>query len=346
MIEEYLNDNFISSVVGNNKEKKKMCERVLRAFHLLSLLLKCDLEFVFKGGTSLMIILDNFDRFSVDIDVMAPRKYHENIESILQNISSDFEIKEDYRNSKSGILKRHFKFFYQSLYDDNKMYVLLDAVFEDYEFNDSKIMEIKSSFIKMDLSPLKVRVLSVNEILGDKITAFAPCTIGKLYSSESYTEIIKQLYDISKLADSYDDINIVKKTYVDIASIQIKNRQLDISYSECLLDTINSCKLIISDGKVGGEKKDFEFLRRGFEGFNSYLITSITFDELRAMAVKVYVIAIKLLYGDVECDNVAINGTFAGKRYKSFIQYLDGTWENKFIEAASIEEYMEKVTID
>ena len=61
---------------GFRKEKNyskinpPILEKMINALSLLQYLVKNDLEFVFKGGTSLILLLDDTSRFSVDIDVL------------------------------------------------------------------------------------------------------------------------------------------------------------------------------------------------------------------------------------------------------------------------------------
>jgi len=45
-------------------------EKMINALYLLQLLKKGDCQFVFKGGTSLVLILETARRFSVDIDII------------------------------------------------------------------------------------------------------------------------------------------------------------------------------------------------------------------------------------------------------------------------------------
>lgn len=43
---------------------------MIYALHLLENLVTSGLEFVFKGGTSLVLLLDEDNRFSIDIDIV------------------------------------------------------------------------------------------------------------------------------------------------------------------------------------------------------------------------------------------------------------------------------------
>lgn len=58
-----------------------------------------------------------------------------------------------------------------------------------------------------------VKMPSANDLLGDKLTAFAPNTTGIPYFKHGNSmnmEINKQLYDVSCLFDLFDDLNAVR----------------------------------------------------------------------------------------------------------------------------------------
>ena len=61
-------------------------------------------------------------------------------------------------------------------------------------------------------------------LLGDKLTAFAPNTIGIHYASKSSMQIIKQLFDVSELFTAAEDIALVRKSYNALADAEIGYR--------------------------------------------------------------------------------------------------------------------------
>lgn len=63
----------------------------MRAPYLLEQLQKNNLEFIFKGGTALILLFPEPKRFSIEIDIIISEK-PKNIESIFDNIiqNSDF----------------------------------------------------------------------------------------------------------------------------------------------------------------------------------------------------------------------------------------------------------------
>lgn len=61
-------------------------ERVVKALVLLEQLIECGLDgFVFKGGTSLILLLENTKRFSVDIDLCISEK-PANIDDVFNDV--------------------------------------------------------------------------------------------------------------------------------------------------------------------------------------------------------------------------------------------------------------------
>jgi hypothetical protein len=68
------------------------------------------------------------------------------------------------------------------------------------------------------------------DILGDKLTAFAPNTIGIPYEKNGDSramEIIKQLYDIGSLLIYADDTSIVAETFRIFAQTELGYRKCD-----------------------------------------------------------------------------------------------------------------------
>ena len=57
----------------NNNVDKILVEKAIRALRLLEGLVEENVEFVFKGGTSLMLLLESTKRLSIDIDIIVEK---------------------------------------------------------------------------------------------------------------------------------------------------------------------------------------------------------------------------------------------------------------------------------
>ncbi|MCI9182139.1 MAG: nucleotidyl transferase AbiEii/AbiGii toxin family protein [Acholeplasmatales bacterium] len=346
ILKECFTNEFIESRAGTNIHRKKIYEKVVHAFYLLERLAHENIDFIFKGGTSLMLLLNDFNRYSVDIDILMCKGKEKTISDIILKYTDEvfINVQEDIRDS-SEIIKKHYKFFYNSIYSDfgkENPYVLLDIVFDNHKYFNLQHLPIESHFIKTTNPLLSVQVPSIDEMLGDKLTAFAPNTIGVLFRKPNqfrtkHVEIIKQLYDVSKLYDKMSDLNLVRQTYNDIAEIQLKNRGLSISKEECLKDSLETCKLILTEGKRGGSADDFSILKKGYEGFKNFMVNQLTFQELLTMATKTYILCIFILFGKISEIEAKPIDTFIGKRHKYIHQNIGDDLYSSLMKACDME---------
>ena len=71
---ESLSSDWINQAAKQNrKADPALVEKVIRALLLLEGLVEEELDFVFKGGTSLMLLLGSTKRLSIDIDIIIPK---------------------------------------------------------------------------------------------------------------------------------------------------------------------------------------------------------------------------------------------------------------------------------
>ena len=260
-----------------NYPDKNLIEKVIRAFSLVELLVESGCPFVWKGGTSLMLILgQQLHRLSIDVDIICPpgtdiNKYLEKYEDY-GFVSKE----EEYREQRStDIPKSHSKFHYQIAYKsgmNRNEYILLDVLFEDTHYKKVNSLSLENPFVKWDGEPVKVNVPSADDILGDKLTAFAPNTSGIPYFKNGKNrnlEIIKQLYDVGRLFDAATDLDCVKTAYDRIVPVEMSYRNLPADPSLALDDAIATAKCLATRGKSGNG--DFEALQNGINRLKSFM---------------------------------------------------------------------------
>lgn len=277
---ENITIDWINKVSKENRNADKiLVEKVIRALLLLEGLVKEKLSFIFKGGTALMLLLDSTKRLSIDIDIILP-KTPDNLEEILDRVAKEqgFIRKElQHRNTKSKIKKEHYKFFYTPIHKSNKEeeYVLLDILFEEVNYESVNKIPIQSTFIPLKGKPLLVDVPSLEDILGDKLTAFAPNTTGIPYFKKDDSmsmEIIKQLYDIGNLLDVVEDAKIIKSTFYRFAKTELTYRDTKGLTEEDVLEDIYQTSLCIATRGTDGEG-EFEELQLGIDRVRGYIFS-------------------------------------------------------------------------
>ena len=133
------------------------------------MLAESGLPFIFKGGTSLLLMLQEVKRFSIDIDIIVPEEVSiDNLEEVLKVIvdKSVFTRFEEQKRHVSAIPKAHFKFFYASPFDQSEVYVLLDVLFEKNPYSHLDTLAIDCPFVDTVRPNVYVQVPGIADILG------------------------------------------------------------------------------------------------------------------------------------------------------------------------------------
>lgn len=121
MIKEHcFSDKWLDSFKSQAKHRridKIILEKMIHALHLLERLKANGLEFVFKGGTSLLLLLSKESRFSIDIDIICKTE-RGLLEGILNKVVDSSQFTEwqldEHRSYKDGVPKAHYKFSFDS----------------------------------------------------------------------------------------------------------------------------------------------------------------------------------------------------------------------------------------
>jgi hypothetical protein len=253
-----------------------LIEKSIRAFSLLESLVLSGCPFVFKGGTALMLHMDSAKRLSIDIDIICPPGT--NIEEFVQKHAQEYgfgDVKLVERVTTQTIPKTHAKFFYQVTYVTNTETecILLDVLFEDIHYQEFDLLPIQSRFLKFEGEPVMVNLPSKADLLGDKLTAFAPNTTGIPYfkgEKDCSMEIIKQLFDIASLFDVTTDLRVASETFQKFATVELQYRNLNAENINQVLDDIFQTSLCIClRGQL--EPDTFKLLQAGTKRIQNFI---------------------------------------------------------------------------
>jgi hypothetical protein len=278
MIQESCTSNeWISEIAKTHKADKGLVQKLIRALILLEGLSESNLKFVFKGGTALMLMLNSTKRLSIDIDIIISEKAA-NLDELLSEIALKkgfIRVEEKHRNANSGIEKAHYKFYYpNSLRENDEEFILLDILFEDNHYNKLISTPIQSSFITHEGEIIETITPDFNNIMGDKLTAFAPNTTGIPYEKSGRTmgqEIIKQLYDIGNIFEKIDDVAIVKTVFTDFALIELKYRNMGKDVNIVMDDIVGNCLSISLRQQVANT--NYEVMQLGLRQIANYIFS-------------------------------------------------------------------------
>jgi hypothetical protein len=185
---------------------------------------------------------------------------------------------------------------------------LLDILFEKVHYEIIVEHEIASTFIPTIDPPMIVSIPGIEDITGDKLTAFAPNTTGIPYfkgKDSMSMEIIKQLYDIGNLFDKINYIDIVKLTFTKIAQTELAYRELhDLTEQDVLDDIYQTALCIISRGTDG--KGEYSELLHGIKRIKNFVFTeNYHIEKATVHASKAAYLSVVLKYGSNKIEKYA-----------------------------------------
>jgi hypothetical protein len=216
----------------------------------------------------------------------------------------------EHRSYQPGVPKAHYKFSFDTKQQGSGT-ILLDVLIEDSIYPALAELPVNTKWIETEVETM-VTVPTIDAITGDKLTAFAPNTIGIPYfkgkDKQPFSmEICKQLFDLSKLFEHISDVEMVAKSFMAFAEQEInyrKNGNLDSNLTphKVLQDTIDTCLIIAKRG--GGsddEKQKFAELQRGIKAFDFGFLMSGNFriDDAVPAAARIAYLAAKILMKDM-----------------------------------------------
>ncbi|MBF2504125.1 nucleotidyl transferase AbiEii/AbiGii toxin family protein [Listeria marthii] len=272
--ERSLTTEWYDSLNQDNKNlDRNLLDKVAHAFYLLEKLTDTPLQFIFKGGTCLLLLLKEMKRFSIDIDIISNKIPETELLAALEKVveTSLFTHFEEHARHHSAIPKAHFKFFYTSPLDGMEAYVLLDILFEKSPYSQLIELPIESPFIETSLPNKTVIIPDIENILGDKLTAFAPNTTGIPYGKGKEMEIIKQLFDIESLFNQVNNLTEIKASFTKCAKQELIYRELHNKSPKDVLEDILKTACILG-GRGSIENETFLQLQDGIQRIKAHII--------------------------------------------------------------------------
>lgn len=252
-------------------------EKAIFALTLLERLCTTDLEFVFKGGTALLLHLPAPRRLSIDIDITCqlPKL---RLEAVFEKMigQTPFTHWAEHVRGERGLPGRnHYKFHYHSPTQNQDLHILLDVVTEANHLAHLESRPINTSFLEVT-EPQMVSTPRLEALLGDKLTAFAPHTVGVPLTARFSQQVIKQLHDIAQLYDHARDLSaLAEDNRNSFAAESGYASEFNGSYHDYLDDVINTAYRICALDLRGAPKdrpEEERLLRTGIRQLSSHLI--------------------------------------------------------------------------
>ena len=265
-------------------------EKTVRAFGLLDELLKARPGFIFKGGTS--ILLHHFPpvRLSIDIDILLPQQDRASLAEIVEQIAPKAGFKAVMEDERQSLIpKAHYKFRYDPIFGKREDSILLDVVFCEPPYH--KILEksLKGHPLIFSDTNVVAKIPTANGLVGDKMTAVSPKTLGLRLTNGRDMEFLKQVVDLGLLFELVDDLQDMRESFVRTCAMENGFRTTLHSQDE-ILDDIVEVAFRYSQWLLKGADnafKEIESINKGFERLANHLVARITPDDLKVSFAKI-----------------------------------------------------------
>ena len=273
-----------------------LLEKTIHVFALLDALAARGLEFVFKGGTSLLLRLPRIRRLSIDADIFC-HEPPEKLDPLLAEVSRmrPFTgMTEDDRGDHRVPSRRHFKFSYTPLDAKNPApFVLLDVVHERNVYPVVEAVPVRTAFVEGDGTLL---VPTVEGLLGGKLTAFSPNTTGVALTERYTIQFMKQVFDVGELFDAAGDVAAVRAAYEQVFAAENGYRGGQFTVEQALQDSFDTAHRIAQVGfSVAPKDGRCELLDAGRKQLDSHLVgVKFRREEMKTAAAKAALLATAL----------------------------------------------------
>lgn len=205
--------------------------------------------------------MNSTKRISIDVDIIC--EPGTDVIDYLKKTAPDYgfgNVVPKERVSRTNVPMTHAKCYYTVSYHTNPLLlageeeekILLDVLFDEVEYHEQVRKPIASPFLLCDDRPVYVTMPSLMDILGDKMTAFAPNTTGIPYFKDEKRcsmEIVKQLFDVASIFDQTTNLEVARKTFSRIVPVELayRNRQA-MGEDDVLRDIMNVARIICTWG--------------------------------------------------------------------------------------------------
>lgn len=236
---KYFSKEHYQSVTG--LADPALTELVVHCLELVSQLGLAGIPFRFKGGNSLLLILDQPERFSIDVDIVTAldrAAVTELVNSIASPSGCPLFTRCEIRPHKTKpwlpmiSYKIYFTSFWQKPEDS---FVMLDAVLEKAPYPGEKRRVVCSDIYASDVM---VETPCRSGLIADKMLTLGPSTLGIPLHKDKAAQRLKHVFDVASLARGSWDKGVVQAAITGCIEQEARIQKKTISFAEIQSDTL------------------------------------------------------------------------------------------------------------
>lgn len=236
---------FTKDHILNNRRNAPadLAELAVHSLELVSELVCEGLAFRFKGGNSLLILLDNPQRFSIDVDITT-NETKERIDECVDKSLKKYKVftrwQRRIHKTKPWLPMTSYEIYFKSEFSQNETFIMLDAVLKNINYPVIK-KEVACGILYR--SGVVCTLPSVSSIIGDKLLTLGVNTLGIPLGKNKEAQRLKHVFDIGLLLQKCEDIEATRKSIEMCIEEENSIQEKSYTIKEIYEDTMAFCRI-------------------------------------------------------------------------------------------------------
>jgi hypothetical protein len=237
---------FSRSHIGRHRKDAPavLAEQAVHCLELVAELSRAGLDFTFKGGNSLLLLLSDPRRFSIDVDITTREKREKIgrcIDSILAKHRVFSRVRHRQHKTKPWLPMTSYELFYPSHFTESgENFVMLDVMFTPSAY---PTFRKRAACKDLYRSNALVRLPRVSSLIGDKLLTLGPHTLGIPLGRNKEAQRLKHAHDVSLLADHRPGLPEIRKAVRACMAQENELQEKSLSLEAVAKDTFRFCAL-------------------------------------------------------------------------------------------------------
>jgi hypothetical protein len=270
-----------------------LAEQAIHCLECVAELAWAQLPFQFKGGNSLLIILQHPRRFSIDVDI-ATNETPQAIELVLDKIVRECGVFTQWtkrqHKTKPWIPIASYYLHYRSHFTgSDDAFIMLDCQLTRSPYATQTIPICCGGLFK---TIVKTEVPTAASLIGDKLLTLGPATLGIPIGKGKEAQRIKHVFDISLVLGTLPSLDAIREAFTACVNHENKLQKKSIEARDLLADTLLFCKAVVSaesmPASTNGQNPVLDETIKGLPDFAQHLFSrQYSWSDLRRDIARV-----------------------------------------------------------
>jgi hypothetical protein len=261
-----------------------LAEQAVYCLELVSELSDYEFTFRFKGGNSLLVVLDTPKRFSIDVDI-ATGETKDSVKEAVNGIIEKYGVftRTDIREHKTKpwLPMISFYLYYKSHFaKSGENSIMFDVVLKKSPYPGQMLPVACGDLYK---SEIQAELPAISGLIADKMLTLGPHTLGIPLGKGKEGQRLKHYNDVARLLQKAPELSVIRESILACLEQENELQKTPCSIEAVFKDTIETCMLSVKNLQapaVTNTETALDELVRGITPFAQHLFSGVYSWEL------------------------------------------------------------------